>query len=205
MNSRGGYGRVTKAAAYAILAVLVMILAAGLEPALAASGGGDHGEAHSPPWMMTDTAKVLNFTVLAVGLFLVLRKPVSQALGGRINGIKEELEELETRKADVEKQLVAYNAKLATLDQEAEQVIAEYVRQGEDAKARILKVAEASAEKLKEQARKNIAHEFQEAKEALQAEIVDKALVKAERIIKAKVGSDDQERLVDEYLEKVVA
>lgn len=205
MNSRGGYGRVTKAAAYAILAVLVMILAAGLEPALAASGGGDHGEAHSPPWMMTDTAKVLNFTVLAVGLFLVLRKPVSQALGGRINGIKEELEELETRKADVEKQLVAYNAKLATLDQEAEQVIAEYVRQGEDAKARILKVAEASAEKLKEQARKNIAHEFQEAREALQAEIVDKALVKAERIIKAKVGSDDQERLVDEYLEKVVA
>ena len=205
MNSRGGYGRVTKAAAYAILAMLVMILAAGLEPALAASGGGDRGEAHSPPWMMTDTAKVLNFTVLAVGLFLVLRKPVSQALGGRNNGIKEELEELETRKADVEKQLVAYNAKLATLDQEAEQVIAEYVRQGEDAKARILKVAEASAEKLKEQARKNIAHEFQEAKEALQAEIVDKALVKAERIIKAKVGSDDQERLVDEYLEKVVA
>ena len=33
----------------------------------------------------------MNFSVLAIGLFLVLKKPVSQALGGRIQGIKEQL------------------------------------------------------------------------------------------------------------------
>jgi len=39
----------------------------------------------------------------------------------------------------------------------------------------------------------------------LQEEIIQKALVKAEEIIKARITDDDQNRLVDEYLEKVVA
>jgi F-type H+-transporting ATPase subunit b len=194
--------------------VLIMLI-----PAWAASGGGDaghgetaahgdtggHGEVHSPPWLITDTAKVLNFAVLAAILFFVLRKPASQALNGRIKGIAEELEDLESRKAEVEQQLAEYNKKLATLDKEAERVIAGYIQQGEDAKARILKEAELTAEKLKEQAKKNIDHEFKQAKLELQAEIVDKALAKAEQAIKEKVTEKDQDRLVDEYLDKVVA
>lgn len=164
-----------------------------------------HGEVHSPPWLKTDTAKVLNFAVLAIVLFLVLRKPASQALNGRIKGIADELNELETRKAEVERELAEYDNKLATLDTQAEHVIAEYIRQGEEAKVRILQEAEATAEKLKEQAKKNIEHEFKQAKLQLQTEIVDKALAKAEQAIKAKVTDKDQERLVDDYLGKVVA
>jgi F-type H+-transporting ATPase subunit b len=171
-------------------------------------GGGAHGGGHgamSKPWNKKDTAKVLNFAVLAIGLFLLLRKPVSQALSGRIKGIKEELEDLENRKVQVEKQLADYNTKLAQLDKEAEGVVAEYIRQGEEAKARILKEAESAAEKLKEQAQKNIQNEFNQAKQRLQAEIVEKALAKAEQLIKDRISADDQDRLVDEYLEKVVA
>jgi len=167
--------------------------------------GGGHGEVHSKPWLKTDSAKALNFIILAIGLFLLLRKPVSQALNDRIKGIKEELDELEGRKADVEKQLADYDKKLATLDAESEKVIAEYVRQGEDAKARILKEAESAADKLEEQAKKNIESEFKQAKETLQAEIVEKALVKAEQAVKDQISVEDQERLVDEYLAKVVA
>ena len=83
--------------------------------------------------------------------------------------------------------------------------MAEYVRQGEEAKIRILKEAEAAADKLKVQAQKNIESEIQRAKTRLQAEILDKALSKAEALIKEKVNADDQEKLVDEYLAKVVA
>ena len=181
-----------------------------IAPAWASTGGGEHegGAEHaaaSKPWQVTDTAKVLNFAVLAIGLFLVLRKPVSQALNDRIKGIKVELEDLERRKAQVEKQLAEYNAKIASLDKESEKIIAEYIRQGEEARARILKEAELAAEKLKEQAQKNIQHEFTQAKQTLQAEIVEKALAKAEQIITKQISAEDQNRLVDEYLEKVVA
>lgn len=231
MKIPGRYGKYKRKSSWGMMAIVAAILLIGLVPAYGAGGdthgdtgaeathgeatpgdthgeaahGGGHGETHSKPWMVTDTAKVLNFAVLAIGLFLVLRKPVSQALSDRIKGIKEELEDLETRKAEVEKQLAEYDTKLATLDEEAEKVIAEYIRQGEEAKARILKEAESAADKLEEQAKKNIENEFKQAKEDLQAEIVEKALVKAEQLVQEKISAEDQDRLVDEYLAKVVA
>ena len=70
---------------------------------------------------------------------------------------------------------------------------------------RILKEAESSADKLKTQARRNIEHEFERAKLALQEEIFESSLAKAEEIIKNKISEDDQNRIVDEYLKKVVA
>jgi F-type H+-transporting ATPase subunit b len=58
---------------------------------------------------------------------------------------------------------------------------------------------------LEEQARRNIDHEFQQAKLELQREIMEKALQKSEEILKNKITAKDQEKLVDEYLKKVVA
>ncbi len=189
---------------WVVVALVAGIFLMGWAPAFGSGGEGGHTE-ESKPWMMTDTAKVLNFSVLAIGLFLILRKPVAKALSDRIKGISEELEELETRKSEVEKQLAIHTEKLATLDKEAEKLVAEYIRQGEDAKARILKEAELAADKLQDQAQKNIAHEFELAKQNLQKDIVEKALIKAEQAITAQVSDKDQERLVDEYLNKVVA
>jgi F-type H+-transporting ATPase subunit b len=183
---------------------LAALLLFGGTVALASSDGGHEGAAPKG-WVATDTYRVMNFAVLAIGLFLILKKPVAQALGGRIQGIRAQLEELEAQKKAAEAKLVQYDAKMAELDKEAEALLAEYVKQGEDAKARILKEAEAAAEKLKEQASKNIEYEFLQAKEELKAQIVEKALAKAEVIIKEKINSEDQEKLVDEYLEKVVA
>jgi len=156
-------------------------------------------------WLKTDTYKLMNFAVLAIALFFLLKKPLTQALNARIQGIREQLEELESQKKAAEDELAKYNEKLATLEGEAEEIVAEYVRQGEEAKARILAEAEKTAEKLEEQAKKNIENEFKKAKEDIQAEIIDKALEKAEEIIKSKISDEDQDSLVDEYLDKVVA
>jgi len=170
------------------------------------SGGeGGHGESGAKGWVATDTYRVMNFVVLAVGLFLLLRKPASGALEGRIKGIKDELSELEAKKTDAEKKLAQYNEKLALLNKDAEKIIAEQIKQGNEAKNRIVEAAGAAALKLEEQARRNIEHEFKLARLKLQEEVVDKALVKAEEIIKNKITGKDQEQLVSEYLEKVVA
>jgi len=197
---------------FCIVAILMLCFAGGIM----ASGGGDHEEAaagheaaaggsHGSHWADTDTYKVMNFAVLAIGLFFLLKKPASKALNARIQGIREQLEELETKKKAAENELARYNEKLASLEGEAEKIVAEYVRQGEEARTRILAEAESTAEKLEDQAKKNIEHEFNQAKARLQEEIIDKALLKAEEIIKDKISDDDQISLVDEYLAKVVA
>jgi F-type H+-transporting ATPase subunit b len=185
----------------AIIIILVALLFFSMSVAAAASGG----EQGAKGWVATDWFRVLNFGVLAVGLFFLLRKPLSEALRSRIDGIKEQLEDLENQKQAAEKKLAEYNEKLSELETEAENIVAEYIKQGNEAKARILKEAEVTAEKLQAQARRNMEHEFDQAKQQLQAEILETSLAKAEKIIKEKISADDQNRLVDEYLEKVVA
>ena len=202
LNRKGG------ARGYRIMAVTVLALLL-LGGGLAfGESGGDHGGEHGAAtkgWVATDTYRVMNFTVLALALFFILRKPAAQALNGRIHGIKEQLEDLEAKKAAAEKTLAEYDTKLATLEKEAETLVADYIKQGEAAKAKILEEAAASADKLKEQAKRNIEHEFKRAKEQLRDEVVEAALVKAEDVIREKISDNDQNRLVDEYLEKVVA
>ena len=166
------------------------------------SSGGENGP---KGWVATDTYKVMNFTVLIAALFFLLRKPVAQALNARIKGIKDQLNDLEVKKKEAEKKLAEYNEKLSLLDKEAEKIVAEYIKQGNEAKARILEEAESEAKKLEEQARRNIDSEFKQAKSKLQKEMFEKALIKAEEIIKNKIDSKDQDRLINEYLEKVVA
>jgi len=166
------------------------------------SSGGEHG---TKGWVATDTYRVMNFAVLFLGLFFLLRKPVSQFFGARIKGIEDQLSELEAKKKDAKQKLGEYTAKLAQLDQEGKKIVDDYIRQGNEAKERILKEAESVADKLKEQARRNIDYEINQAKLRLQEEVLEKAIVKAEAIIKNEITIEDHDRLVDEYLKKVVA
>lgn len=184
-----------------MMVIMTMLFFCFLGVALASS----EGESKSKGWVKTDTYKVMNFGVLAIGLFLLMRKPVSQALNSRISGIKEQLSELEEKKQAAEKQLAEYTEKFSSLEQETEKLIEDYIRQGNEAKARIIDEAKKAAEKLEEQARRNIDHEFKQAKLELQQEVLEKALQKSEEILKNKITAKDQEKLVDEYLDKVVA
>ncbi len=170
--------------------------------ALAASGGHD---AAPKGWVVTDTYKVLNFVVLAGALFYIAKKPVAQFFSSRVKGIQEQLSDLEKKKAEAQKTLTEYENKIADLTKESERIVQDYIRQGEDAKKRILAEAEAQAAKLEESAKRNIEQEFKSAKFKLQQEIAEKALKQAELLVKESISSDDQDRLVDEYLDKVVA
>ncbi len=188
---------------FAVGLIVLFLFGAG-SMAMAASGGGEHGAAPKG-WVATDTYRVMNFAVLAIALFFLLRKPISQGLKSRVQGIKEQLAELEAQKTAAEAELAKYNERLNKLDEEARQIVEDYVQQGKEAKARIIEEAENTAEKLEEQAKRNIEHEFERIKAGLQAEVLEKALQKAEEIIQERITTEDQERLVDEYLEKVVA
>jgi len=185
----------------ALIGVLVVLLCLSFGTAMASSGG-DSG---AKGWVKTDWFRVMNFVVLAGVLVFILRKPVSQALSSRIKDIQERLESLEAQRAAAEKQLAQYNEKLSQIESEAAKIVDAYIKQGNAAKAKILKEAEQTAEKLRAQARRNIEHEFEQAKLNLQKEIFETSLAKAEEIIKSKISDEDQDKIVDAYLEKVVA
>ncbi|MGD8880631.1 MAG: ATP synthase F0 subunit B [Desulfobacterales bacterium] len=181
--------------------LVVALLFLSFEAALAASGG-DSG---SKGWGNQDWFRLMNFVVLAAALVFILRKPVSQALSSRIKGIQEQLESIEVQRAEAEKRLAQYNEKLSQLEAEATKIMDAYIKQGNEAKAKILKEAEQTAAKLRAQARRNIEHEFDKAKQMLQQEVVEASLQKAEESLKKEITAQDQDKLIDEYINKVVA
>lgn len=170
--------------------------------AIASSGGGEHG-AEVTGWLITDSYRVMNFAVLAAGLFFLLRKPATEFFKSRTTDIEKQLSELNAKKNAAEVALAEYNEKLALLENETDKIVAQYIEQGEASKKRILEEAKKAAVKLEEQAQRNIAYEFGKAKKQLQDEVISQALDKAEEIVKKSISSDDQEKLVDEYLGKV--
>lgn len=188
----------------AVIGSVVFILLVSAQIVIASSGGGEHGGGHGGGWAMTDTYRVMNFAVLAIALFFLLKKPVSQFLGDRIQSIQEQLEDLEAKKAEAEKKLAQYEEKLATLSSESEKIISQYKQQGIALRDKILAEAASAAEKLEEQARRTIDHEFKQARQQLEQEVFEKAIAKAEEKLKKGITDQDQDKLVDEYLTKVV-
>lgn len=184
------------------MAGLILFMGAGL--VLASSAGDAEGVEHMG-WLATDTYKLINFAVLAGALFYLARKPVKEFFSSRITSIKDELADLEQKKADAEKALAVYAEKIANLDKESEKIVADYVRQGEDARKRILAEAELQAEKLEEMAKRNIEQEFKAAKVSLLQQVAEKAFQRAEGLVRESISPEDQDRLVDDYLAKVVA
>ena len=190
----------------AVVAPVVFILVVSAQIVIASSGGGgEHGGGgHGGGWAATDTYRVMNFAVLAIALFFLLKKPVAQFLGDRIQSIKEQLAELEAKKAEAEKKLAQYEEKLATLSSESEKIINQYKQQGISLRDKILAEAASAAEKLEEQAKRTIDHEFKQARQLLEQEVLEKAIAKAEDRLKKNITDQDQNKLVDEYLTKVV-
>ncbi len=166
----------------------------------ASSGGGGVGLDKTKDLIL----RIINFTVLAGVLIFLLRKPVAKGLESRRQGIRDQLDDLQKQKAEAEKELAQYKEKLSQLDKEVGNIVAEYVKDGEAAKAKIIEEAKAAAEKLREQAKKNIEHEFEKARHELKMEISEQAVTMAEKLIKKSIKDKDQERIIGEYLTKVV-
>ena len=166
--------------------------------------GGGHGEGAHGGWAKTDTYKVMNFSVLGAFLFWVFWKMGRPALASRITAIQKELDDLAAKKEAAKKELAEYEARLSGLAQESERIVADYIKQGERVRDKILSEAALAADRLQDQARRHMEHEIKDARATLTAEIVDKAMEASEKIIRTNINSDDQDRLVAEFLEKVV-
>jgi len=169
--------------------------------ALAASGGGEHGISSAKWWDFI--ARCINFGILLVALIFILKKPLGSALKGRTEGIKEELAELEAKKAEAERAYAQMEKRLADASAEREQILAEFRKQGEREYEKIVDSAKSQAERIKAQAQFTIEQETAQAKTELRREVAELSAQVAEDMLKQSISAEDQKRLVGDYLTKV--
>jgi F-type H+-transporting ATPase subunit b len=147
--------------------------------------------------------RTLNFAILAIVLAKLLSKPIANALKGRQQSIREEFEDLEDRKAEADKTYRDYEEKLASIDQEIDEIINNAIAQGEAEKERIIEDGKRAAQDMTRQAEMAIQHELAEAKLKLREDVANQAVVMAEELIKKNLQETDQVKLIEDYLAKV--
>jgi F-type H+-transporting ATPase subunit b len=138
-------------------------------------------------------------------LVIVFKKlDVKSFFTKRTESIANTLNELEVKKKEAEKTYEEYKQKLARLDEETDRILKEYIEQGEREKAKIIANAEKAAAEIRKQTDVAIEQEIKSAKEGLQREIAELSVTAAEALLKEKIGDEDQKKLVDDFMTKVV-
>ncbi|MDD3581201.1 MAG: ATP synthase F0 subunit B [Desulfobacca sp.] len=199
MSTGTGKNRGSKVGA--VLAVASTVLIAGVAWATEAGhGGGEHDAARMKDLIW----RSVNFVVFAGILIKLATKPIKEFFAGRKQQIAQNLEELESQKVAAEKALAEAQAQLAAVAEEREKIIQIFISEGEAEKTKIIERAEQAAARIKEMAALTIEGETKKAAAQLKRELVETAAQLSEGLIKENITADDQQRLVDNYLTKVV-
>ena len=168
--------------------------------ALAAGGGG----ADRSGDLLDLLYRYINFTLLVIILFIVLRKvPIKEYFSSRIEGIKKELEDLKKQREAAERKARDLESKLKAFEGERKEILEQFRADGLAEKERILAEAGERAKQMLEQAGVSIQYEIQTAKEKLKQEVVALAAQRAEEIIAREMTDKDQDRLVNECIERL--
>ena len=146
----------------------------------------------------------LNFAILVYILVRFGKKPVSDALKGRIESIQNAFDDLEARRLEAEQKYAEYERKLSGIDEQAKHMLETFREQGQAEKEKIIARARDTAETIKAQAEFYVQQELVKAKTKLQAEVADMAVKMAEELIRKNLDEQDHHRLISEYLERVV-
>jgi len=193
-------GKTMQKGAFIAAATLLLSLTAA---AVLASSGGEGHHVDSGVLLKDFIWRCLSFGVTLGLLVYFVRKPIRQGLAGRRDGIEKALREAETAKAGAEAKFAEYDRKLSKAAAEIEEIQTALRREGELERERTLANAREMAEKIKQEAEKSAANEVAKARAELRQEAARMAIAMAEDMLKRNFTSDDQKRLVSEYLQKV--
>ena len=177
-----------------------MVLVAGTV-AYAAGGGG---EEHHPIDWKDFGYRMFNFIILAGFLWWLSAKKVKEFFAGRRNDIKESLNQAQAAKEDAERKYKEYVSKLEKATEEIDG-IAELIKvQGMAEKEKMIEEAKKAAVKIEEDTKARMEQEFSTARNQLRAEAAQLSIQLAEELLKRNITIQDHEKMVKEYMDKVV-
>jgi len=179
----------------------VLLTALAISSVASASAGGELFTADN---VKDYGLRIVNFIIFIGLMYKFAGSKIKDFFVGRRDGIKTELDDLQSRQAEAEKKLKEVESGIANMAQEKQAILDQAKKQGEAVKQAIIAKAENDAEALKEQAKRTAANEAQAAIKTIRGEMADMVIEAAEKIVAEKLSAEDHDKLVDDYLTKVV-
>lgn len=146
---------------------------------------------------------LINFVLLVWVLNNLLFKNLRSSNAEVSDAIRLELEKATSARAAAETLMREYETKLQALESEVADIRAQARASADAEYERILADAREQADKIKTAAERAGEREAARRRAELEREVVDQALERAEKAIRASFGTADQRRLIDAWVDEV--
>ena len=146
---------------------------------------------------------IINFAILVVGLKVFLYKPVCNMLDSRREEVINNLNSAEEAKLEAQKLKDEYAAQIQNARAEAQDIINQAAKIGEQTKADIVTEAREEASRLTAKAQAEIAREKTEALNEIRNEIADLAVLAASKVVGKTIDVEDHQNMVDNFVKEV--
>lgn len=146
---------------------------------------------------------MINFAILVVGLKVFLYKPVCNMLDSRREEVINNLNSAEEAKLEAQKLKDEYAAQIQNARAEAQDIINQAAKIGEQTKADIVSEAREEASRLTAKAQAEIAREKTEALNEIRNEIADLAVLAASKVVGKTIDVADHQNMVNNFVKEV--
>jgi len=187
------------------LAFLLLVLAGILFFCGLALAAGDaaHGQDRSAD-LKDLFYRIVNFSLLVIILFVALKKVgIKQFFVSRGEEIQKKLEELKKNKEEAEKKYRELEKRLQEFDTHKKDVLEQFRAEGLVEKERLVAEARLRVNQIIEDAEAAIRQEMKAAGERLKSDVAALTTRKAEEILLKEMTEKDQNKLVNEFIERV--
>ena len=157
-----------------------------------------------------DAQLIHDAVLLGINIFIIfilasylLFNPVRKLLKKRQDKIQGDLDAAAKDKEDASALVAEYEKKLAEINAQAEEILADARKKAKINEANIIAAAKEEAEVIKRRAEADIELEKKRALEDMKLEMIDIASVLAKSAVSAEMNVDIQESLVDEALNQM--
>ena len=163
-------------------------------------------EGESAPWWNIPSFEAwrwLNLIIFVAVFVYILRRPVSEAMRARREGIRRDLMQAQEERNAALAKLEEVEARLARLDAEVSSVREQSEREATEERERIRKSTEEETRKLREQAQREIESAGKAARQELREFAADQSVRLAEEMIRRDIKPEDDARLVSLRVEEL--
>ncbi len=154
--------------------------------------------------LLVDTGiTLIAMLVLFILLSYLLFNPARKLIQKRKDVIQGQLEEAAKAQSDAKEMKIQYDEKLAQVDAETAELLADARRKALDKEKEIVEKASEEAHQIKVRAEKEVELEKNKVRDEMKQEMVQVASAMAGKFVEASMNKDKQAQLIDETLKEM--
>lgn len=136
-------------------------------------------------------------------LYKLLFKPMTEFLDKRKDGIAKTIDDAHLSKAEAIELKATYEAKLAKIEEEADQILKDTRAKALVREEQIIAEAKKEAEAIRQKAAADMVLELERVKDDMKKEMIEVSTMMAERVVAASIDETKHNAIIDEIIKEM--